>query len=149
MEPAFGGRTTENYLRSLRPFALGAVQRLDEGRLDVEKYLEVYARYLEKFLQGYAQAGVPVHALSTQNEIVTTQYGRMPACRWSPEFKAVFIRDHLGPLLQARHQQVQIWLLDHNYDYYKGLSGSSQDKQLAQICGWCGLARLTRVHPIK
>jgi len=37
-----------------------------------EKYLDVYSRYLEKFLQGYAQAGAPVHAITSQNEIGTT-----------------------------------------------------------------------------
>ena len=83
-------------------------------------------------MQGYAQAGVPVHALSSQNEIATTQYGRMPACRWSPELEATFIRDHLGPLLRAQHQQTQIWLLDHNYSYYERVAWQLQDKQLVK-----------------
>jgi glucosylceramidase len=128
----FGGRTTENYLdpyaHSLWELSNGSMK----GGWMSEKYLEVYSRYLEKFLQGYAQAGVPVHALSSQNEIVTTQYGRMPACRWSPELEATFIRDHLGPLLRAQHQQTQIWLLDHNYDYYKRVAWQLQDKQLVK-----------------
>ncbi len=128
----FGGRTTENYVgpyaHSLWEWSNGSMK----GGWMSEKYLEVYSRYIGKFLQGYAQAGVPVHALTTQNEIVTTQYGRMPACRWSPEMEAVFIRDHLGPLLRAQHQQTQIWLLDHNYDYYKRVAWQLQDKQLVK-----------------
>ena len=107
-----------------------------------EKYLDVYARYLWKFLQGYAQAGVPVHALRSQNEIVTTQYGRMPACRWSPELEAVFIRDHLGPLLRAQHQPTQIWLLDHNYSYYERVASQLQDQAVGQVRGRGGMARL-------
>jgi glucosylceramidase len=126
----FGGRTTENildpYAHSLWELSNGSML----GGWMSEKYLEVYARYLEKFVQGYAQAGVPVHALSSQNEIVTTQYGRMPACRWSAGLEAVFIRDHLGPLLRAQHQQIQIWLLDHNYNYYERVERQLQDKQL-------------------
>ena len=126
----FGGRTTENvldpYAHSLWDLSNGSMK----GGWMSEKYLEVYSRYLEKFVQGYAQAGVPVHALSSQNEIVTTQYGRMPACRWSPELEAVFIRDHLGPLLHAQHHDTQIWLLDHNYNYYERVAWQLQDKQL-------------------
>ena len=128
----FGGRTTETYLdpyaHSLWELANGSMK----GGWMSEKYLEVYSRYLGKFLQGYAQAGVPVQAISSQNEIVTTQYGRMPACRWSPELEAVFIRDHLGPLLRAQRQQTQIWLLDHNYSYYERVAWQLQDKQLVK-----------------
>jgi glucosylceramidase len=129
----FGGRTTENYLdpyaHSLWELSNGSMK----GGWMSEKYLGVYARYLLKFLQGYAQAGAPVYALTSQNEIVTTQYGRMPACRWSPELEAVFIRDHLGPLLRAQHQQTQIWLLDHNYNFYERVAWQLQDKQLAKF----------------
>ena len=129
----FGGRTTENYLdpyaHSLWELSNGSMK----GGWMSEKYLAVYAQYLWKFLQGYAQAGVPVRALSSQNEIVTTQYGRMPACRWSPELEAVFIRDHLGPLLHAQHQQTQIWLLDHNYSFYERVAWQLQDQQLAKF----------------
>ncbi len=128
----FGGRTTENYLdpyaHSLWELSNGSMK----GGWMSEKYLGVYAQYLWKFVQGYAQAGVPVHALSSQNEIATTQYGRMPACRWSPELEATFIRDHLGPLLRAQHQQTQIWLLDHNYSHYERVAWQLQDKQLVK-----------------
>jgi glucosylceramidase len=128
----FGGRTTENYLdpytHSLWELSNGSMK----GGWMSEKYLDVYSRYIEKFVQGYAQAGVPVHALTSQNEIVSTQSGRMPACRWSPGLEAVFIRDHLGPLLRAQHQQIQIWLLDHNYNFYERVEWQLEDKQLDQ-----------------
>ena len=130
----FGGRTTENYLgpytHSLWELAYGSMR--GRGGWMSEKYLGVYARYLEKFLQGYAQAGVPVHALTSQNEPLTCQGGRMPACRWSPELEARFIRDHLGPLSRKQHQDTQIWLLDHDYSYYQRVATQLQDKQLAQ-----------------
>jgi glucosylceramidase len=139
----FGGRTTENYLdpyaHSLWELSNGSMK----GGWMSEKYLGVYAQYLLKFMRGYEQAGVPVYALTSQNEIVTTQYGRMPACRWSPELEAVFVRDHLGPLLRAQHQQTQIWLLDHNYNYYERVASQLQDKQLAKFVdgvAWHGYA---------
>jgi glucosylceramidase len=128
----FGGRTTENYLD---PYA-HPLWELSNGSMlggwMSESYLDVYARYVEKFLDGYARAGVAVDAITSQNEIETTQNGRMPACRWSPHEEAAFIRDHLGPLLRAQNQKTQIWLLDHNYLYWKRVAGQLNDKQLAQ-----------------
>jgi glucosylceramidase len=128
----FGGRTTENYVgpyaHSLWELSNGSMK----GGWMSEKYLEVYSRYIGKFLQGYAQAGMPVQAFTSQNEIVSTQSGRMPACRWSPGLEAAFIRDHLGPLLRAQHRQTQIWLLDHNYNFYERVAWQLQDKQLDQ-----------------
>jgi glucosylceramidase len=56
----------------------------------------------------------------------------MPACRWSPELEAAFVRDHLGPLLRAQHQETQIWLLDHNYSYYQRVASQLEDKQLTK-----------------
>ncbi len=128
----FGGRTTENYLD---PYA-HSLWELSNGSMlggwMAEKYLDVYSRYLEKFLQGYARFGVTVNAITSQNEIGSTQSGRMPACRWSPGLEAAFVRDHLGPLLRLQRQQTQIWLLDHNYDLYERVERQLEDGQLAR-----------------
>ena len=126
----FGGRTEKNYLDPYADFLWDLANGSMKGGWMSEKYLDVYSRYIWKFLQGYAQAGIPVQALSTQNEVATTQYGRMPACRWSPGLEAAFIRDHLGPLLSAQHQHTQIWLLDHNYNFYERVSEQLVDKRL-------------------
>jgi glucosylceramidase len=58
-------------------------------------YFSVYAKCHLKFLQGYAAEGVPVQALTTQNEVDTDQDGRMPACIWPQEYEIQFVRDHL------------------------------------------------------
>jgi glucosylceramidase len=50
-------------------------------------YFPVYAKYYLKFLQGYAAEGVPVQALTSQNEVDTDQDGRMPACIWPQEYE--------------------------------------------------------------
>jgi glucosylceramidase len=128
----FGGRTKENYLdpytHSLWELSNGSMM----GGWMSEEFLDVYSRYLEKFLQGYAEAGVPIHAIASQNEVEASQYGRMPACRWSAELEATFVRDHLGPRLRAKHHQTQIWLLDHNYNLYQRVAWQLEDKQLAR-----------------
>jgi glucosylceramidase len=129
----FGGRTTENYFD---PYAHSLWDLSNESMLGgwmSGKYLEVYSHYFDKYLKGYAQAGVPVQAVTCQNEIETTQSGKMPACRWSPTLEAAFIRDHLGPLLRAQHEQTQIWLLDHNYNFYQRVATQLEDKQLAKF----------------
>jgi glucosylceramidase len=128
----FGGLTTENHLdpyaHSLWEVSNGSML----GGWMSENFLDVYARYFERFLRGYAEAGVPVQAITSQNEIATTQNGRMPACRWSPELEAVFVRDHLGPHLRAQKQETQIWLLDHNYDLYQRVTSQLEDRELAK-----------------
>ena len=80
------------------------------------KYLAPYATYFARFLDAYFKAGVPINAVTCQNELETDQGGSMPATYWTPEIEADFIRDHLGPLLKARTPKTEIWLLDHNYN---------------------------------
>jgi len=59
-----------------------------------------YAKYFVKFLQAYAAEGVPVQAVTVQNEVDTDQDGRMPACLWGQEYEMGFVKNHLGPALQ-------------------------------------------------
>jgi glucosylceramidase len=139
----FGGRTTENILG---PYTHSLWDMANESMLGgwmSDQHLGVYSRYIEKFLQGYARAGAPVQAISCQNEVETTQNGKMPACRWSPGLEAAFVRDHLGPSLRAQHLETQIWLLDHNYSYYQRVASQLEDQQLARYVdgvAWHGYA---------
>jgi glucosylceramidase len=128
----FGGRTTENILG---PYTHSLWDMANESMLGgwmSDQHLGVYSRYITKFLQGYAQAGLPVQAISCQNEVESTQNGKMPACRWSPGLEAAFVRDHLGPSLHSQHLQTQIWLLDHNYNYYQRVAAQLEDQNLGR-----------------
>ena len=82
------------------------------------QYLSSYAQYFLKFLQAYAAEGVPIQAITTQNEIDTDQHGQMPACTWSQECDMEFIIDHLGPLFEKTNTPTKIWILDHNFVYW-------------------------------
>jgi glucosylceramidase len=93
-------------------------------------YFPAYAKYYLKFLQAYAAEGVPVQALTSQNEVDTDQDGRMPACLWGQEYEIQFVRDHLGPLLESSGQQTKIWILDHNYNLWGRVLDSLQDDKL-------------------
>jgi glucosylceramidase len=101
----------------------------------------VYAEYYLKFLQSYKAEGVPVQALTTQNEPDTDQDGRMPACLWGQEYEIEFLRDHLGPLLERNGLHTKIWILDHNYNLWGRAVCSLEDEKLrnyANAVAWHG-----------
>jgi glucosylceramidase len=79
------------------------------------EHISTYARYFQKFVESYAAAGVPVRAVTTQNEIDADQGGRMPACPWPEEDEERLI-DALGPLLEPAG--TKILTLDHNYNLF-------------------------------
>jgi len=78
----------------------------------------VYAKYLVKFLQSYQAEGVPVDAITPQNETDTDQDGRMPACVWAQEHEIAFVSQHLGPALGQSKIPTKIWILDHNFNLW-------------------------------
>ena len=82
------------------------------------QYMPSYANYFVKFLQSYEAEGVPVQAITIQNEVDTDQDGRMPACIWPQEYEADFVRSHLGPLFERSGVKTKIWLIDHNYNLW-------------------------------
>ena len=81
-----------------------------------KRYFASYAQYFLKFLQAYAAEGVPIQAVTSQNEVDTDQDGRIPACLWGQEYEIEFVKDHLGPALKANGIPAKFWLLDHNYN---------------------------------
>src|SRR6202050_3382220 len=95
-------------------------------------YLPAYAQYYLKFLQAYAVEGVPVQALTSQNEVDTDQDGKMPACIWPQEYEIEFVRDHLGPLLESSGMPAKIWMLDHNYNLWGRAICMLEDEKLRQ-----------------
>ena len=96
------------------------------------QYLASYAQYFLKFLQAYAEAGVPVQAITTQNEIDTDQHGQMPACTWSQECESEFITDHIGPLFEKTNTSTRIWILDHNFIYWGRVISQLDDPDVRQ-----------------
>jgi len=81
-------------------------------------YMPSYANYFVKFLKAYEAEGVPVQAITVQNEVDTDQDGRMPACAWPQEYEADFVRTQLGPAFERIGVKTKIWLIDHNYNLW-------------------------------
>ena len=116
-------------------------------------YFPVYAKYFLKFLQGYAAEGVPVQAVTSQNEVDTDQDGKMPACLWGQEYEIQFVRDHLGPLLESNGMATKIWILDHNYNLWGRVVDELEDDRLRKYAnavawhGYVGTAdMMSKVH---
>lgn len=106
-------------------------------------YFPAYAQYYLKFLQAYESAGVPVQALTPQNEVDTDQDGKMPACLWGQEYEIEFVRSHLGPLLESKGVRTKIWIIDHNYNLWGRAICELEDEALRRYCNavaWHGYA---------
>ena len=117
------------------------------------RYMEPYAHYFLKFLQAYAEEGVPVQAVTPQNEVDTDQDGRMPACIWPQEYEIEFVRDHLGPLLEQQGLATKIWILDHNYNLWGRAVAELDNAGLRKYCNaiaWHGYVgtpeMMTKAH---
>lgn len=99
-----------------------------------QHFFAPYAQYFLKFLQGYAAEGVPVQAVTVQNEVDTDQDGRMPACLWAQEYEIGFVKNHLGPLLRKNGIDTKIWILDHNYNLWGRAVCELEDQDLRKYC---------------
>ncbi len=87
---------------------------LIKGMLVPEHY-DAYARYLQKTLTGFKAQGIPVYALTIQNE-PNFQPENYPGMHMEPSERAAFVGKYLGPMLAANHSNVRILEWDHNWD---------------------------------
>jgi glucosylceramidase len=101
--------TPPGWMKSNKSILGGNMQR---------RYMPSYANYFVKFLQGYEADGVPVQAITVQNEVDTDQDGRMPQCTWPMEYEADFVRQQLGPAFERAGVKTKIWIIDHNYNLW-------------------------------
>jgi glucosylceramidase len=105
------------------------------------QYMPAYANYFTNFLESYEAEGVPIQAVTVQNEVDTDQDGRMPACIWPQEYEADFVRAYLGPLFERRGVKTTIWLIDHNYNLWGRAMGELETPDVhkyANAIAWHG-----------
>jgi glucuronoarabinoxylan endo-1,4-beta-xylanase len=75
------------------------------GRL-LPEYYDDWAARLATFAQTKASEGIPLIALSAQNE--PDWVAEWETCEWTPAELTTFIRDHLGPELRARSPETRL-----------------------------------------
>ena len=85
------------------------------GTLKPDAYAPL-AQYFVKFIQAYQSAGVPIYALTMQNEALFTP-NDYPGMFFPPDAQAKFLRENLGPALAAADLHPKVMVYDHNWDH--------------------------------
>ncbi|CAM3136813.1 S-layer-like y domain-containing protein [Paenibacillus lupini] len=86
---------------------------MEKGKL-LPEYYGVYAQYFVKFIEDYEEAGIPIDAVTIQNEpqFEPSDYSGM---RMEPEDEALFVKDYLGPAFEEAGIDTKIIVFDHNW----------------------------------
>jgi len=87
---------------------------LIKGSLRADRH-EVFARYLLRYVDAYAAEGIPIFALTVQNE-PHFEPGDYPGMRVEPAARAALVGQHLGPMIAQQGRPLQIIDWDHNWD---------------------------------
>jgi glucosylceramidase len=87
---------------------------LIKGQLKPDAY-PAFAEYLNRYVDAYRAEGVPIFALTLQNE-PHFEPNDYPGMRVTPAQRAAFIAGHLGPLLARRNPATKLFDWDHNWN---------------------------------
>lgn len=116
------------------------------------RWYEAFARYLVRYVDAYAAEGIPIFALTLQNE-PAFEPDDYPGMRLPAAARARIIGDHLGRMLAARAPRVQIFDWDHNWDQPEQPLAVLRDPQAAPYvaavawhCYGGDVAAQSRVH---
>mmetsp|Transcript_125185 Transcript_125185/g.365599 ORF Transcript_125185/g.365599 Transcript_125185/m.365599 type:complete len:669 (-) Transcript_125185:190-2196(-) len=94
------------WMRTVKKFNAGVLRK--ECR-------NAWAHHYVRFIQEMQRYSIPIWGVSVQNEPESLQ--PWESCVWSAEDEMVFVRDHLGPALDAAGMHaVKILVWDHNRD---------------------------------
>lgn len=80
-----------------------------------------WANYFAKWITAYKAHGIPIWAVTAQNE--PEHPAKWEACVYNSEQEADFIGSELGPTLRALHPEVAIFAYDHNKDHLEKWAG--------------------------
>ena len=81
----------------------------------LEKYYVSYANYLANYMLAMAKEGIPIWALTPQNEPLHP--GNNPSMYMSSAMQANFIKTALGPIFLKQNIPTKIIVYDHNCDH--------------------------------
>lgn len=84
------------------------------GTLNTGQYAD-YATYFVKYVQAYAAQGLPIYAVTLQNE-PHHETGTYPSMRMEPAEQANFVKNNLGPAFANNGIGTKIIVWDHNWD---------------------------------
>lgn len=87
---------------------------LIRGTLRTDAYAP-FANYFVRFVQAYAAEGIPIAAITLQNE-PAFEPNDYPGMRLDPAARAAVITGFVGPAFAKAGLTTQIWEWDHNWD---------------------------------
>lgn len=123
---------------------------LIQGKL-LPQYYDAFSRYLLKYVDAYAAEGIPVFALTVQNE-PDYEPKDYPGMRLNAPARARLIGDHLGPMIAARGDGPLIFDWDHNWDKPQeplGVLGDAKARQYVDAVAWhCYGGDVTAQSPV-
>jgi glucosylceramidase len=76
---------------------------------------EPFAEYFVKYVQAYEAAGVPIYAITPNNEPLNIP-GDYPGMGMTATEQTTFVRDFLGPAFRQAKLKTKILVFDHNWD---------------------------------
>jgi len=80
----------------------------------LHRFYPSYAKYFVRYVQEMAARGIPIDAITIQNEPENPH--NTPSMLMTAEEQKVFVRDHLGPAFEEAGIRTKIILFDHNCD---------------------------------
>lgn len=112
------------------PGWMKSTDSLVKGTLKPEAY-DAFSRYLNRYVQAMKGEGVPIFALTLQNE-PHFEPENYPGMRVEPAARAAFIGGYLGPRLAAENPGTMLFDWDHNWDQPESPSAVLADPKAAQ-----------------
>ncbi|MDP5275922.1 carbohydrate-binding protein [Chengkuizengella axinellae] len=90
---------------------------LNGGSLSPDHY-QTYADYFVKYIEAYENEGLPIYAITVQNEPhhETNSY---PSMYMSAEQQVEFVKNYLGPTFESQSVNTDIIAWDHNWDEFE------------------------------
>lgn len=96
------------------PGWMKSTDSMEGGTLNADAYAP-YANYFVKFIQAYRAQGIPIYAVTVQNEPLYQPVG-YPGMSFPADQEANFIANYLAPAFAQNHITTTILGYDHNWD---------------------------------
>ena len=96
------------------PGWMKSTDSMEGGTLNPDAYVP-YANYFVKFIQAYQAQGIPIYAVTAQNEPLYVPVG-YPGMSFPANSEANFIANDLAPAFAANSIPTKILGYDHNWD---------------------------------
>jgi glucosylceramidase len=94
------------------------------------RYLQCYANMFCRFIELYAEQGLPITKVMYQNEAYS--YTPYPGCAWTAEGTLRFNNEYLAPTLQKKHPEVELWIGTFNTNRLDYIEKILDDQTLQQ-----------------